>query len=256
MDKHAQTQSGLSPETGSTGLATANRTETNRANAQLSTGPRTEVGKAISKLNAVKTALTGRTVLLPDDDVARYEEHAAQWQNELEPQGPRECALVQAIADSHWRAERIIRLEFALYAQGRLHFAEQFASTTDAALESQLLEAYTYLTYEKHFRNLSIQEARLRRQREKDQAELHQLQEERRTAESERRQLLDKATKRYRHTRTIGVAFHPAADGFDFSMDEIEANYERLFGPDEEEDDDEEDIPEPGSRWKKPDTAA
>jgi hypothetical protein len=232
------------------------RTEANRANAAKSTGPSTEAGKAVSKLNAVKTALTGRTVLLPEDDVTRYEEHVAQWQTELEPEGPRECALAQAIADSHWRAERIIRLEFALYAQGRLHFAEQFASTHDPALQAQLLEAHTYLTYEKHFRNLSIQEARLRRQREKDQNELRQLQEERKAAEAERRQLLDKATKRYRHARTIGVAFHPAADGFDFSMDEIEANYVRLFGADEEEDeDDEEDIPEPGSRWK-PDTAA
>jgi hypothetical protein len=34
----------------------------NRANAQLSTGPRTEAGKRIASLNAVKTDLTGRTV--------------------------------------------------------------------------------------------------------------------------------------------------------------------------------------------------
>src|SRR4051794_40029450 len=37
----------------------------NRANAHLSTGPRTPEGKAKSCLNAVKTGLTGRTVLLP-----------------------------------------------------------------------------------------------------------------------------------------------------------------------------------------------
>jgi hypothetical protein len=40
----------------------------NRANAQLSTGPRTEAGKRIASLKAVKTALAGRTVLLPTDD--------------------------------------------------------------------------------------------------------------------------------------------------------------------------------------------
>src|SRR5882757_3801626 len=44
--------------------------EANRANAQLSTGPRSENGKAKSSLNAVKTALTGSTVLLPADDTA------------------------------------------------------------------------------------------------------------------------------------------------------------------------------------------
>jgi hypothetical protein len=36
-------------------------------NAQLSTGPRSAEGKAVS-MNAVKTGLTGRTVLLPSDD--------------------------------------------------------------------------------------------------------------------------------------------------------------------------------------------
>src|SRR5689334_12138576 len=47
----------------------------NQANAQLSTGPRSEEGRAKSSLNAVKTGLTGRTVLLPSDDVAEYERH-------------------------------------------------------------------------------------------------------------------------------------------------------------------------------------
>ncbi len=37
----------------------------NRANAQLSTGPRSQTGLTASALNAVKTGLTGRTVLLP-----------------------------------------------------------------------------------------------------------------------------------------------------------------------------------------------
>ncbi len=42
----------------------------NRENATHSTGPKTEEGKKISSHNALKTGLTGRTVLLPTDDVA------------------------------------------------------------------------------------------------------------------------------------------------------------------------------------------
>jgi hypothetical protein len=51
----------------------------NRQNSQLSTGPKTEAGKAKSSLNAVKTGLTGRTVLLPSDDAAAYEAHVARF---------------------------------------------------------------------------------------------------------------------------------------------------------------------------------
>ena len=50
-----------------------NRLAANRANAQLSTGPTSLAGKAKSSLNAVKTGLTGRTVLLPTEDAVLYE---------------------------------------------------------------------------------------------------------------------------------------------------------------------------------------
>ena len=49
-------------------MSTEAQVHANRANAQLSTGPSSASGKAKSSLNAVKTGLTGRTVLLPGDD--------------------------------------------------------------------------------------------------------------------------------------------------------------------------------------------
>jgi hypothetical protein len=57
------------------------RLAANRANAQRSTGPRTKTGKAKSALNAVKTGLTGRTVLLPTADVAAYQAHVKRFVN-------------------------------------------------------------------------------------------------------------------------------------------------------------------------------
>ena len=59
----------------------------NRANAQLSTGPTSLDGKATSCLNAIKTGLTGRTVLLHTDDAADYQRHIAAYQKELSPVG-------------------------------------------------------------------------------------------------------------------------------------------------------------------------
>src|SRR5690349_24213647 len=71
----------------------------NRANAQLSTGPKTGEGKVSVSLNAVKTALTGRTVLLPSDDAAEYERHIRAYEDELKPVGQRESDLVNDCAN-------------------------------------------------------------------------------------------------------------------------------------------------------------
>jgi len=62
------------------------RRAANQANAQLSTGPKTEEGKRKSSLNAIKTALTGATVLLPSDDVAEYQRHLAAYESEFSAQ--------------------------------------------------------------------------------------------------------------------------------------------------------------------------
>jgi hypothetical protein len=102
------------------------RLTANRANAQLSTGPSSEEGKSVSSLNAVKTGLTGRTVLLPSDDAAQYEQHLAEYADEYRPVGLRERELVQSLADTQWRLQRIPGLEMAIYAQGRVEFEDGF----------------------------------------------------------------------------------------------------------------------------------
>jgi hypothetical protein len=66
-------------------MPSASQIAANQRNAQLSTGPTSETGKAKSSLNAVKTALTGRTVLLPSDDAAEYERHISAYEKELQP---------------------------------------------------------------------------------------------------------------------------------------------------------------------------
>ncbi len=177
----------------------------NRANAQLSTGPRTAEGKARSSTNAVKTALTGRTVLLPSDDPARYQHHVEQYENEFQPVTEREAVLVQSLADTDWRLLRIPSLELALFKRGR----EQGVSELD-----------TFLQYEKQLRNLQLQEARLRRHREKDLAELRQLQAER---IAEEKLLLQDAARLYVAAQHDGQSWDPADDGFDFSIDDVKA---------------------------------
>ena len=92
---------------------------------------------------------------------------------------------------------------------------------SDEAVRKHLIEAKIFLTYQRQFNNLSIQEGRLRRQREKDTAALRQLQENRKRQAQVR---LDKAAREYilavhegRHD-----SFEPAELGFEFSLGQIE----------------------------------
>jgi hypothetical protein len=191
----------------------------NQANAQLSTGPRTPEGKAKSSLNAVKSALTGRTVLLPSDDVAEYQSFCDSFEQELRPVGQQENELAQSIADSYWRIRRIGTLEMAIFAQGYIQFADQFDNQAPEARRG-LIELHTFLHYEKQLRNLQLQEARLQRRREKDTVELRQLQKDR--SEREKTELRN-AAKLYLAAKHEQQPFDPADHGFEFSIADIES---------------------------------
>lgn len=194
----------------------------NRSNALLSTGPTTPEGKAKSSLNAVKTGLTGRTVLLPGEDADAYRKHLQSFQDKHHPVGDDEQNLVQSLADTEWRLLRIPALEMGIYALGRIELAEKFANE-DESVRNALIEAQTFITYQRQLNNLSIQENRLRRQRDKDLAALKELQHKRR---SDKNQQVAWAVQLYKEAQREGKTFDLAAFGFDFSMEEV---HERII---------------------------
>jgi hypothetical protein len=201
-------------------MSTTAQIAANQKNAQLSAGPTSEAGKAKSSLNAVKSGLTGRTVLLPGDDAAFYQAHVSHFIEHYAPIGDDERNLVQSLADTEWRLLRIPALEMGIYAVGRLEFAGSFANQ-DEAVRKHLIEAQVFLAYQRQLNNLSIQESRLRRQRDKDTATIRELQENRKRRAKAR---LDSAARQY--IRFIQEQprqeFDPAAFGFEFSLAEIE----------------------------------
>jgi hypothetical protein len=200
-------------------MSTAAQIAANQKNSQLSTGPTSEAGKAKSSLNAVKSGLTGRTVLLPGDDAALYEAHLSHFIKHHEPVGDNERNLVQSLADTEWRLLRIPSLEMGIYAVGRLEFAGLFANEDDA-VRKHLIEDQVFLAYQRQLNNLSIQESRLRRQREKDTAALCELQDQRKRRAQAR---LDNAARQYIRSlqQQPAQAFDPAALGFEFSLAQI-----------------------------------
>ncbi len=85
--------------------------EANQANAQRSTGPRTEQGKATSSRNALRHGLTAVTVLVPGEDPAEYEALSSGMYADFNPLNTTETAFVQDLIDLQWRLRRASRYE-------------------------------------------------------------------------------------------------------------------------------------------------
>jgi hypothetical protein len=171
---------------------------------------------ANAHLSAVTSALTGCATLLPTADVTQYGQLLRDYQNEFQPVGLQESNLVQSLAETAWRTRRSLALEMAIFAKGRIEFAEQFAAHKPELRES-LIDVHTFLTYEKQIRSLQLQEARLSRRTDKQSAELRALQQERRQREEHARRAQEKEAAQNRQV------LNPEENGFEFSNREIES---------------------------------
>ena len=87
-------------------IASEARIAANRLNAQRSSGPKTEEGKAASRANAVKHGLTGSGVVLPEGDAAEVGRRAGAFARELNAEGEIGAALARRAALNSVRMER------------------------------------------------------------------------------------------------------------------------------------------------------
>jgi hypothetical protein len=92
-------------------MATASQAAANLDNAQHSTGPRTEAGKAASSHNSLKHGLTAQTVLLPGEDPAAYAAFREGLLHDLAPVNHIELSLATELVDIQWRLNRVPILE-------------------------------------------------------------------------------------------------------------------------------------------------
>ncbi len=196
------------------------KAEANRANAERSTGPRTEEGKRIASYNALKTGLTGRTVLLPTDNFVEYQAHLDRVTARYLPESDEEKLLAETIAHIEWRLFRIPTLETGILAVGRKHFADDHPEQPlDVRLA--MIDAEVHLAFQKQLANLALQESRLRRQHEREVAKLQALAKERETA---RRTTLTEVVELYKDCRSKKKPFpyqHLRSLGFVFSLEDL-----------------------------------
>ena len=89
----------------------------NRRNAQHSTGPRTESGKARVAQNARRHGLLAKEAVLPEEDPQQYLELCAALHEEHQPATPLEEFCVEQMASAQWRLRRLVRIETGYFAE-------------------------------------------------------------------------------------------------------------------------------------------
>ena len=198
-------------------MSKRSRAQINRANAQHSTGPKTARGKKQSSLNALRHGLTGQIVVMPTEDLEAYRLHVESYTDEYDPQGATEIDLVQALADTSWRLNRVAALETNLLSLG---IASDLSPVTNAP--PQVRDAFAIVaaleSQSKALSNLSMHSQRLSRQFERTVAQLRDLQEARRTKE---KQELENLLAIIQMHEATGQTYDPSEDGFNYSQEQI-----------------------------------
>ena len=87
---------------------------TNRANAQFSTGPRTEAGKSRTAQNARKHGLTSSHLIVADSDREAFESMSQALTSVIAPQGELESTLFDTLLHANWNIRRCRILEAGL----------------------------------------------------------------------------------------------------------------------------------------------
>src|SRR4051812_19152723 len=98
-------------------MASSAQIEANRRNALLSTGPKTDAGKAVASHNAVTHGLHADVAVIEGEDPEAFERFSEQLTAELAPVGLEQELLAEQIVRNWWKLRRVGRLEQATIAR-------------------------------------------------------------------------------------------------------------------------------------------
>ena len=96
-------------------MSSQRQIEANRRNSQLSTGPRTPEGKAVSRFNALKSGINAKAQVIPGEDPAELEAMTAGYHQDWQPATYLERFLVDSLVRADWLLQRLSRLEAELW---------------------------------------------------------------------------------------------------------------------------------------------
>jgi hypothetical protein len=155
-------------------MASAKQLAANRANSQKSTGPRTDAGKNIARLNAVQHGLSGHAVLRTPEQDAALQAYSARLMPDLSPCTAVEHDFAERIIYDSWRVHRASAIESNLFS-----LADTAFDTGNPDQDDALNDAHTFQVNDKSLNLLSLYQQRLQRGIHRDLEMLRKMQKER-----------------------------------------------------------------------------
>ena len=92
-------------------MTTDKRRTANKRNAQNSTGPTSTEGKAASRMNALKTGLYAKSLVIPGESREEFDELVQQFNQQYRPVTPQARVLVDMVIRNTWLLRRFDRIE-------------------------------------------------------------------------------------------------------------------------------------------------
>jgi hypothetical protein len=245
-------------------MATEQQIAANRLNALLSSGPRTNAGKNVSRMNALRHGITGQLEATTPEEKEAKDKFFAGIISSLAPEGFIENQFAHSVADGHWRLNRASSIEdniFTLARSAEAAKAERIRAisgfdaapaggsdrtddtgeTEDPEVDKALSAARVFIADPKRFQLLTIYEGRIHRNMMKSLQQLTDLQAARHAAEAEhtakqnalREQVLEEACLLTQLDEMEGTSCDSAAsfthpNGFVFSNAEIAQSIRHL----------------------------
>ena len=164
-------------------MSTQAQITANQINAQLSTGPKTEEGKAASSRNNLSHGLTyrgGVFVLLPWENAKEYDQLVVDLKSEHRPTSRTEMILVERMAQHHWLRDRAGLLQANCFAddgsidEKRLALYLRYQTTHERAFH-ECLNDLLKLRAEKRKNEIGFESQKRKQEEHTRKQEQHQM---------------------------------------------------------------------------------
>lgn len=171
-------------------MTSPKQVESNRQNAALSTGPSSEKGKEVARMNALTHGLTAKQVVIEGEDPADFERVMQGLMEEFAPRTILEQQLIKQLAGYLWRLRRVPALEGEILEAHLYAIQSHFGSAVESHMtfgRALLRDACGYDAFSK----LSRYEVQLVNFVERTIKQLDKLREERPVEPESSNQIVD-----------------------------------------------------------------